>query len=72
VPSKFSVAISAELTCLTIDIVFLGRSESKYSFLSSPIHIDRLNRYLIYMGGIPMWNEACWNALENWKGFEVR
>lgn len=27
--------------------------------------------YLIYMGGIPAWHEACLDALEGWKGFEI-
>lgn len=27
--------------------------------------------FMIYMGGIPAWHEACKDALDGWKGFEV-
>jgi hypothetical protein len=28
--------------------------------------------FLLYMGGIPAWHKACEEALEGWKGFDVR
>ena len=28
--------------------------------------------YLIYMGGIPAWHQACLDALDGWKGFEIQ
>jgi hypothetical protein len=28
--------------------------------------------FLLYMGGIPSWHKACEEALEGWKGFDVR
>lgn len=27
--------------------------------------------YLLYMGGIPAWHQACEDALEGWKAFDV-
>jgi hypothetical protein len=28
--------------------------------------------FLLYLGGIPAWHKACEEALEGWKGFDVR
>jgi hypothetical protein len=27
---------------------------------------------LIYLGGVPAWHKACEEALESWKGFDVK
>lgn len=26
---------------------------------------------LLYLGGLPLWHEACLKAIDNWKGFDV-
>lgn len=43
------------------------------SLLTSTLSVPgKKKEFLLYMGGIPAWHDACQDALDGWKGFEVQ
>ena len=50
------------------DMTLAVETKSWYMGANIP---GKKREYLLYMGGLPAWHQACIEALEGWKGFEV-
>ena len=50
------------------DMTLAVKTNSWYMGANVP---GKPREFLLFMGGLPMWHQACVEALEGWKGFEV-